>query len=168
MRSSFSLVLLMSIVGTAQGCIGIGAWTLGSRTDSGNQPTIADTRGTLDLHKPATEESIKTGQQLRERWGEPDRIILHGTGQEEWIYHTGGWRWAGMILYLVIVPLPAMMPVGSQHVSFLLTDGEIKQATRTDWEFKAGAYCGYFGMIYGHLSCGTGTFEEARGSGPGS
>ncbi len=164
----FRLVILLSLSCLVQGCIGIGAWTLGSRTDSGNHPTIADSRGTLDLHKPATEASIKTGQQLRERWGEPDRIILHGIGQEEWIYHTGGWRWAGMVLYLVIVPLPAMVPVGSQHVSFLLTGGEIRQASRTDWAFKAGAYCGYFGMMYGRLGCGTGSFDEQQGAPPGS
>jgi hypothetical protein len=37
-----------------------------------------------------------------------------------------------------------------------------------DWAFKAGAYCGYFGMMYGGLACGTGTLEEATGSEQGS
>ena len=47
-------------------------------------------------------------------------------------------------------------------------DGRVDRVTRVDWAFKGGAYCGYFSMMYGGLGCGTGTFEEAQQSGPGS
>lgn len=155
------------IVGVAslalQGCIGLGAWTLGSRSESSEHPKIDQTRGSLDLRKIGVEGNITTATELRAQWGEPDRVEPHDAGREEWIYKTKGLRWSGMVLYVVIIPLPAMIPVGSQYVSFLIHDGQIESATRTDWAFKAGAYCGFFGMTYGGLGCGTGTFEESQG-----
>lgn len=143
-----------------QGCVGLGAWTLGSRTESSDHPSIDQTRGVIDLQHGNPERSMKTATDLRAQWGEPDHVESLEGGQEEWIYKTDGLRWSGLILYVVIVPLPAMIPVGSQYVSFLIHDGRIAKATRADWTFKAGAYCGFFGMMYGGLGCGTGTFEE--------
>lgn len=145
------------------GCVGLGAWTLGSRTDSSDHPTIHSTRGALDVQQTASAHSVPSATELRSKWGEPDRIDRREDGTEEWTYKTPGLRWSGLVLYLVVVPLPAMVPVGSQTVSFVVHEGRIEQATRRDWAFKGGAYCGYFGMMYGRLSCGTGTFEEKRG-----
>ncbi|MCW5798406.1 MAG: conserved membrane protein of unknown function [Nitrospira sp.] len=147
-----------------QGCIGLGAWTLGTRTESSDRPKIDETRGAIDLRQAGTEADRKTALELRRQWGEPDRIESREDGKEEWIYKTGGLRWAGMVLYLVIIPLPAMIPVGTQDVSVLIYEGYIEQATSRDWAFKAGAYCGFFGMVYGGLGCGTGTFEEKQRS----
>ncbi|MBI4000158.1 MAG: hypothetical protein HY348_00030 [Nitrospira defluvii] len=151
-----------------QGCIGVGAWTLGSRTESSDRPKVDQARGSIDVRKVGIEGGLKTATDLRAQWGEPDEITTGEDGTEQWIYKTGGLRWAGMVLYVVILPLPAMVPVGSQYVSFLIHDGRIESATRTDWAFKAGAYCGFFGMTYGGLGCGTGTFEELRNSRPAS
>ena len=154
----FALLIAASLA--LHGCIGLGAWTLGSRSESSDHSKIDQTRGSLDVRKIALEGTITTAAELRERWGEPDRVEPYDAGREEWIYKTNGFRWAGLILYVVIVPLPAMIPVGSQYVSFVIRDGQIESATRADWAFKAGAYCGFFGMTYGGLGCGTGTFEE--------
>ena len=143
-----------------QGCIGVGAWTLGSRTESSDRPKVDRARGSIDVRKAGLEENMKTATELRAQWGEPDQVEPYEAGKEEWIYKTKGFRWSGVVLYVVIVPLPAMVPVGSQYVSFLIHDGRIESATRADWAFKAGAYCGFFGMTYGGLGCGSGTFEE--------
>ena len=78
------------------------------------------------------------------KWGSPDQVVARDDGKEEWIYETNGWRWHGMVLYAVVVPVPAMIPWGTQYVSFLVKNGEIENATRADWYFKVGAYCGYF------------------------
>jgi hypothetical protein len=168
MRTIFPILILLGLLSTLPGCIGLGAWTLGSRVDSSERSRISEHRGSADLHKPPLEEGIREGAELRRYWGAPDRVVSDAAGQEEWIYKTGGWRWAGMLLYVILVPLPAMVPVGSQEISFTLIDGHIAQTTRMDWAFKAGAYCGYFGMMYGGLACGTGTLEEATGSEQGS
>ena len=162
MHSCIQLVLMIAASLTLQGCIGVGAWTLGSRTESSDRPKVDQTRGLIDLHKAALEGNLKTGADLRTHWGEPDQVA-HEAGREEWIYKTNGWQWSGLILYVVVIPLPAMIPVGSQYISFLIRDGQIEAATRADWAFKAGAYCGFFGVTYGGWGCGMGTFEEKQG-----
>ena len=156
----------MAAILMLQGCVGLGAWTLGTRSETSDHPKIDQARGAIDLCKAGTETVLRTAKELRTYWGEPDRIESHDDGKEEWIYKTGGLRWSGMVLYLVIVPLPAMVPVGTQYVSVLIHDGQIERATRRDWAFKAGAYCGFFGMMYGGLGCGTGTFEEKQKTPP--
>ena len=167
MRQTFSTVLSILAVFALHGCVGLGAWTLGTRTESSDHPKIDQARGAIDLPKAGAETALKTAKELRTQWGEPDHIESRKDGKEEWTYKTGGLRWSGMVLYLVIVPLPAMIPVGSQGISFLVHDGRIEQATRRDWAFKAGAYCGFFGMMYGGLGCGTGTFEEKQSAAAG-
>ncbi len=166
MRKYVNNVCWIAAIVTLQGCVGLGAWTLGTRSESSDHPQIGQARGAIDIRKASTEADLKTAADLRTQWGEPDRIESRDGGTEEWIYKTGGLRWSGMVLYLVVVPLPAMIPVGAQYVSILIHDGHIEQATRRDWAFKAGAYCGFFGMMYGGLGCGTGTFEEEQESAP--
>ncbi len=168
MRRNLTRLCWMTAILMLQGCVGLGAWTLGTRGESSDHPKIAQTRGIVNLRHTVPEGVPMTATELRSHWGEPDRIESRGDGKEAWVYKTGGLRWAGMILYLVIIPLPAMMPVGAQDVTLLIHDGHIEQATRRDWAFKAGAYCGFFGMVYGGLGCGTGAFAEQQASPPGS
>ncbi len=168
MQRHVSMVICLAASFALQGCVGLGAWTLGSRTTSSDHPKIDQPRGAIDIGKAGATANLKTAKELRTEWGEPDRVESREDGKEEWIYKTDGLRWSGMVLYIVIVPLPAMIPVGSQYVSVVIHDGRIEQATRRDWAFKAGAYCGFFGVVYGGLGCGTGTFEEKQGSASGS
>lgn len=87
-------------------------------------------RGALDIHNARPATIVTSAAELRSQWGEPDRIESRQDGTEDWAYKTAGFRWSGVILYVVILPLPAMIPVGSQDVSFLIHDGRIEQATR--------------------------------------
>lgn len=162
MRKSRQIVIWLAVAMMLQGCVGFGAWTLGSRSESSAHPKIDQRRGAIDLRTGQPDGAPKTAAELRAQWGEPDRIESSEPGTEEWMYKTDGLRWSGLVLYVVIIPLPAMIPVGSQYVSFLIHDGQIENATRRDWAFKAGAYCGFFGMMYGGWGCGTGTFEEEK------
>ncbi|MBX3235247.1 MAG: hypothetical protein KF814_03765 [Nitrospiraceae bacterium] len=158
-------ILLSVLLITLQGCVGLGAWTLGTRTSMEDNQAIQPTRGTVAPRKTTPEPIIVSATDLQTHWGKPDEITTRKDGSEEWIYKIDGLRWSGMVLYVVIIPLPAMVPVGSQYLSVLMDHGQIVRVTRVDWAFKGGAYCGYFGMMYGHLGCGTGSFEESQASG---
>jgi hypothetical protein len=158
---SFQPVRLIMILVSClmlHGCVGLGAWTLGSRTESSDTPYISPARGTVNIKATSRGDDVKTGPELRTKWGEPDQIVVREDGKEEWVYETSGWRWHGAILYAVVVPVPAMIPWGTQYVSFLVNEGNIESATLCDWYFKAGAYCGFFGMMYGGWGCGAGSF----------
>ncbi len=163
MQKSIRIAMLMAVLLPLQGCLGVGAWTLGSRTESSDRPTINQARGSFDLRSSERPGLHASASDLRAGWGEPDQVLARPDGKEEWTYKTDGLRWSGLVLFVVVIPLPAMVPVGSQYVSFVIHDGRVESATRGDWAFKAGAYCGFFGMTYGGLGCGTGTFERVQG-----
>ena len=168
MRRYVHIAVVIAASMILQGCIGVGAWTLGSRVESSDRPRIDPTRGSIGLHKVGAEATPPTATALREQWGQPDRVESGEGGRSEWIYTTRGYRWSGLVLYVVIVPLPLMVPVGSQYVSFMVQQDQIERATRADWAFKVGAYCGFFGMTYGGWGCGAGRFEELQTATSGS
>jgi hypothetical protein len=145
-----------------QGCVGFGAWTLGSRSESIDRPHLEQSRGSVDLHKKAAEGTLATASTLRAQWGEPDRIVPGREGSSEWVYNINGFRWSGLVVYAVILPLPAMIPIGSQYVSIFVREDRIEKVILTDWAFKAGVYCGFFGLMNGGWGCGAGTFEELQ------
>jgi hypothetical protein len=155
------LMFMLALCATMQeGCVGLGAWTLGSRTESSETPHIYRMRGAVDVRGESREGDIKTGAEVRTSWGEPDQVLVRDDGKEEWTYKTKGWRWNGVVLYAVVVPLPIMIPWGTQYVSVLVNNGQIESATRGDWDFQAGAYCGFFSG----WGCGAGSFEQERRS----
>lgn len=164
MLRSIHVVGAIALSMILQGCIGVGAWTLGTRAESSDQPHVDQTRGPINVHRKATEGALTTAPALRAQWGEPDRVVPGEGGNSEWIYKLDGFRWSGLVLYVVIIPLPAMVPVGSQYVSFLVRNDQIERATLTDWAFKAGVYCGFFGVMNGGWACEAGTVEEAQAS----
>lgn len=116
MRRYRQVVIWMAGALLLQGCVGLGAWTLGSRTESSDHPKIDRTRGVIDVRNGEPERTLKTAAELRAQWGEPDRVESLEGSKEEWIYKTDGMRWSGLVLYVVIVPLPAILPLGSQYV----------------------------------------------------
>ena len=61
-----------------------------------------------------------------EPWGPPDEREQLEDGSEVCTYHAG-LRWAGAVLFFWI-PLPLMIPVGWEHVSFTIRDGRIVSA----------------------------------------
>ena len=158
----FHAVIAIAAAVVLQGCIGVGAWTLGSRKESSDRPYLDQARGSVDLRKKASDGTLTAASALRQHWGEPDEEVSHGGGTSEWLYNTKGFRWSGVVLYVVILPLPAMVPTGSQYVSVLVRNDYIEKVTVTDWAFKAGVYCGFFGLMNGGWGCGAGTFEKLQ------
>ena len=137
MQKSLHVVIMIAAL-ILHGCIGVGAWTLGDRMESSERPHIDQTRGSIDLRKADDSSRPGSAMALRAQWGEPDRVVAGETGKTEWIYKTDGLRWAGLVLYVVVIPLPLMVPIGSQYVSFVIEHEQIESATRADWAFKAG------------------------------
>jgi hypothetical protein len=152
-------VALLAIGLSLNGCVGVGAWIFWPHTASTDTPRALSARGTLHISPEDPQGAITTSAELRKHWGEPDNIVLHDTQAEEWIYTQPYWRWYGVILYAVVVPLPFMLPVGSEYVSLTVKDGQITAATRVKSAVVASAYCGVFGTLQTGLGCGTGTVE---------
>ena len=66
-----------------------------------------------------------------------------GDGTELWTY-TGGLRWNGVLLFVVIVPIPLLVPVGRDQVTLRFRGGEavFGEAIASDetWEAFVGLH----------------------------
>ncbi|MFO0730674.1 MAG: hypothetical protein U0231_18690 [Nitrospiraceae bacterium] len=112
-------ILLSVLLITLQGCVGLGAWTLGTRTSMEDNQAIQPTRGTVAPRKTTPEPIIVSATDLQTHWGKPDEITTRKDGSEEWIYKIDGLRWSGMVLYVVIIPSPRWSQ--SVHNTFLFS-----------------------------------------------
>jgi len=61
-------------------------------------------------------------------WGRPDAIELGGPGEERWRYDSRELRWLGVIVYVVILPVPLILPVGHESVTLTVRDGRVVAA----------------------------------------
>ena len=143
MRLIVMLILFLNL----QGCLGIGAWVVGLESTSTDAPRLYRERGSVGMSSAAREGDISNSTELKRYWGEPDTIVAQEDGREEWIYKRAKWRWAGVIL-CAIVPLPLILPFGSESVSVRTMQGQIESVTRRrGWDVIAGGFCGFSMMM---------------------
>ena len=53
-------MLGIAVTASVHGCVGLGAWTLGTRTESSEQPKIEQIGGAINLRKADTDTNLKT------------------------------------------------------------------------------------------------------------
>ena len=68
-----------------------------------------------------------TREQVTSHWGPPDEVERIGDHEERWT-DDGALRWNGIMLALVIVPVPLIVPVGHDRVTFVVRDDRIVEA----------------------------------------
>lgn len=102
-------------------------------------------------------EPAPSAQLLHAR-GEPDARRILPDDTEEWIYRDG-FLWRGVILHLVILPLPLMVPVGREHVTFIVDDGLIVGARSSTTAYG-------FRCLAGLTRYPCGTWDAFCGSAP--
>jgi hypothetical protein len=49
--------------------------------------------------------------EVLQRRGKPDEVVLAGDNEEKWIYRIESNRWCGVFAFLVVLPLPLMLPL---------------------------------------------------------
>jgi hypothetical protein len=79
--------------------------------------------------KPAYSSLPKSKKALSESpLGKPNEIITQDDGAEIWRYY-GESRWGGLFLWLVIVPIPLLVPIGVDKKDYRLVGNEVKDVT---------------------------------------
>jgi hypothetical protein len=147
------ILLTLSLCLTA---CGVGAWVLWAPSESSDSPKALYDRGALEIRWNDHRGSITTSVELREQWGEPDKIVRLDGNTEEWIYRLPYWRWYGIGMFM-FVPITLAVPIGSEYASLSVSDGQIRRATRVRMAATV-ALCGY--MIFSDgFACDAGTRE---------
>lgn len=137
--------------------MGIAVGTFGtSRGEVSNPYASVDWEGRKVISDWNRPEQMASAQ-LLEKWGEPDSRSESPEGIELWNYNAG-LRWAGAYLLVVIIPLPLGVPVGRNHVTFLIQDELVVGARSSDTAlgFSCGIYWATSSFHGGgfHAECG--------------
>jgi hypothetical protein len=108
-----TLVCVLALAPIVPGCLG--GFVGYTRTIELHSPTITD-----GILRSADGEPTLTADQARKSLGPPDKVEEGSSGEERWIYagHTN--RWSGVLLFLVVVPLPLCIPVGKERLTVIV------------------------------------------------
>lgn len=119
------------------GCVGA-LWSYGTSTTIERPAPEKDHHGSLPLNQ---ERVAGTKSVFRQQWGAPDAIETTAAGAERWHYDRGR-DWCGLALFVVVVPVPLMLPVCkvAAEVTF---DGENAISMQRDSVTGNGFLCGF-------------------------
>ncbi|TKB45164.1 hypothetical protein [Thalassotalea mangrovi] len=112
------LILLLALVMPLSGCVGLAVGTFGTFETKVSKPDISEERNQFDYK---IEAPTFTKEALVNSWGEADEIIQDGVC-EVLIYHDG-YSWSGVGAFVVVVPIPLLVPSGYDENRFYFKDG---------------------------------------------
>jgi hypothetical protein len=153
-RLPCTVVLLLSISGLLSGCFGLSATVIGTDETLTTNPKIELNKRQLSPDTyPAPQLST---EDLRKAWGDPSRKEQLAGASERWRYDFG-LRWNGMVFFVVVVPLPLVIPVGYEYVEFLFENGLATKVRTAEHGIKGNLGCFYMlSGKYGSGSCRAG------------
>ena len=125
------------------GCVGFG-WVGPTRAAFENPQDLTQDRGSFS--SGAGRAPLKS-ETLELYWGAPDSVDQFDNGSERWTY-TFGLRWAGVVL-VPFIPIPLLLPVGQDWVSFDIEDGNVVFAHAKRNTTRLYAHFGFYVQICG-------------------
>jgi len=134
-------VLLLALA--CPGCIGLGLATVGGREGEADSPHFGRT-GYGDRvvdRRDAGAEPIASAL-LLEQWGEPESRETQDDGSELWRY-KGMPSCAGVVLIVLVLPIPLVIPTGREYVEFEVRDGTVVRAYSCANAMLRGGFFGY-------------------------
>jgi len=146
-----------------QGC-GFGFATVGNTTIQyvNPPPNLKQAIGRMssEEEKEVLKNKIKswtspkaTSSDLLKSLGPPTEYQCNGSHNEKWIYR-GTWnRWSGVIAF-VLLPIPILLPSGTDIFECSIEDGHVKTCTATEY----GQYL-MCGLLVSPSPCGIGTLH---------
>jgi hypothetical protein len=155
---SLKFLSIASSVLFLQGCVGIGVAAIGDYSNTVQDPAILRSKGEFQISAKPDKEAFGSDL-LLSYWGSPDNRDRIDGGREIWEYQFGKLRWHGVLVYILVVPVPFMIPFGHDYVTLIIEDGHVKSAARTGSNTKFSFFCGYTALFHqkGPWVCGSDT-----------
>ena len=131
------LLATTSVLASLPSCLAIDF--IGDQRGQVSVPVVSPMRHVIRSNQETVPASSVS--QVLEWWGAPDERVVDASGVERLTYYDG-LRWRGVLLFLVILPVPLVIPVGHDVVELEVADGMVKAArTQNDesrWETFLG------------------------------
>jgi hypothetical protein len=112
----FFLLLMLPLL---SGCAGLAVGSYGKHEQLKTSFALAKGKNNFgwSVHSGAYSESEIVGL-----WGEPDGIAKNGCCKV--LSYHDGWSWSGVGAFVIIVPIPLLIPSGHYENRFYLKDGK--------------------------------------------
>lgn len=107
------------------GCAGLGVVAFGDEESTIANPRISVEKGGLDSEDRSAPWT--KAEDLLKSWGTPDKLEQTNTKTQLWTYHLGI-RWNGIVVVAVIIPIPLIVPVGSDYIEFRIENDWVVSA----------------------------------------
>jgi hypothetical protein len=113
----FSLLLILPM--TLSGCFGLAVGSYGKHERLVTSFALAKGKNTFggSVHPGAYSES-----DIVRLWGEPDGIATNDCC--EVLSYNAGWSWSGVGAFVIVVPVPLLVPSGHYANRFYFKDGK--------------------------------------------
>lgn len=130
----FAFIALLCL---CSGCVGVAV--TGDKSAVVNNPNVSKNKGYIG-NAPLAPDTHVTESELLKYWGSPDQIEVNDKGLKQLLYKRNELRWNGITL-MVIIPIPLMIPVGHDYLSFTVDNGNITAANMKNNSGESGFYC---------------------------
>jgi hypothetical protein len=126
-----------------QGCVGLAVGSYGTFEDEKISVSISSERNEFEYGASTT---VLTKEILISSWGEPDAIEKIGSCEVD-TYHDG-YSWSGVGAFVVLFPIPLLVPSGSESNRFYFINGRFVRLVSEYGEITAA-----FGYMCGSSGC---------------
>jgi hypothetical protein len=115
--AKLSLLLILPL--TLSGCFGLAVGSYGRHERLHTFVSLAKGKGNFASHNHSSAYSESETISL---WGAPDRIATNGCCRV--LGYHNGWSWSGVGAFVLIVPVPLVVPSGHYENRFYFKDGK--------------------------------------------
>jgi hypothetical protein len=130
-RAASVLVALSACL--VQGCVGLGIVTVGAgEIETANPEVVVYPSRDVFLKSGYQPETTSDG--LLATLGMPDSHKCDSQGREIWSYKEKEWGWSGLFAFVLIVPIPLMVPTGSTTTEFDIVKGKVLHARSKQYD----------------------------------
>ena len=112
-------VLIICICFLLSSCAGLAIGTFGTRESTRNNFDISNQKNEFEN---TALKNILTKEELISAWGEPNQ--LHQKGKCEVLTYHDGFSWSGVGAFLIIIPIPILIPTGYDENRFYFVKGQ--------------------------------------------
>lgn len=146
------LLIFLILLPLLQGCAGLAVMTFGTfESDMGEHIRIEDKRNSYKQFFIIYEGNNPSKQEVVNSWGKPN--ISETYGKCEVLTYYDGYTWGGAGLFLLVIPIPILLPSGHNENRLYFIDGEFVRMVSEYSEIK---------NAYGYL-CGSNECEWIKG-----
>ena len=136
------LLIFLLLLPFLQGCAGLAVGTLGTFEAEKKSFQLNESKNSYKINFFDDLESDFTKEELINSWGDPDSYRVNGNC--EVLTYYDGYTWSGVGVFLLVIPIPLVVPTGHDENRLYFVDGKFSRMVSEYGEVKhaLGYMCG--------------------------